>query len=170
MLGERDPIREVGDACRSCKLQISASEIYQTKFTGSVSLVFFKTVSSSVQVKLEHFPDINCLALIRNNRRAPQQWSFPRALVRFLTCNQARARYSHSGGAWTLARNDRTFPDFRCVHSLRAMAVLLRALLSGEAAKARARSARTSGEANLLAVSMSQPWLVCALDQSLHAA
>ena len=83
---------------------------------------------------------------------------------------QSSKSYSHSGGAWTLARNARTFPDFRCVHSLRIMAVLSRALLSGEVAKARAKSARTSGEANLLAVSMSQPWLVCALDQSLHAA
>ena len=45
----------------SCKLQILASEIYQTKFTGSVSLVvFFKTVSFSVQVKLEPCP---CLPL-----------------------------------------------------------------------------------------------------------
>ena len=45
----------------SCKLKILASEIYQTKFTGSVSLVvFFKTVSFSVQVKLGHCP---CLPL-----------------------------------------------------------------------------------------------------------
>ena len=41
----------------SCKLQILASEIHQTNFTGSVSLVvFFKTVSFSVQVKLAHCP------------------------------------------------------------------------------------------------------------------
>jgi len=45
----------------SCKLQILASEIHQTKFTGSVSLVvFFKTVFFSVQVKLAHCP---CLPL-----------------------------------------------------------------------------------------------------------
>ena len=58
------------------KLKILASEIYQTKFTGSVSLVvFFKTVSFSVQVKLAHCPRLP-LALIWNNRRAHQPWPF----------------------------------------------------------------------------------------------
>lgn len=130
----------------SCKLQILASEIYQTKFTGSVSrVVFFKTVSFSVQVKLAHCPCLP-LAFIWNNRRAHQPWPFTLervppgiSVVHYM---QSSKSCSHSGEAWTLARNARIFPDFRCVHSLRTMAVLSRALLSSEVAKVRAKSAR----------------------------
>ena len=57
-------------------------------------------------------------------------------------CMQSSKSCSHSGEAWTLARNTRTFLVFRWVHSLRIMAVLSRALLSGEAAKARERAGK----------------------------
>lgn len=81
----------------SCKLQILASEIHQTKFTDVSLVVFFKTISFWVQVKLEPCPCLPLAFYLQTSEEHPNPFILARvpsphqALVRFIACNQARA-------------------------------------------------------------------------------